>query len=91
MFAGKIRPTKYIHANVRNSVLSTAAFAGNENGTSAGKFYERSWCDGGGYGPREFSNSKCTGSVGIYGVWKANKFWTGCTKYLSMAFCISSE
>jgi len=51
----------------------------------------RIWFDGCGYGPREFSNSNCTRSLGIYRVWKANKFWSGCTKCLSMEFRILTE
>jgi len=43
------------------------------NELSSRKFYEHCLCDGSGYGPREFSDSNCSGSVGIYGVWKANK------------------
>jgi len=39
----------------------------------------------------EFSNSNCNGSVGIYGVWKANKFLNWMYKSLSMEFRISTE
>ena len=63
----------------------------HKNHESGSKFYEHCWCDGCGYGPREFSNSNCTGSVGICGVWKANKFWCGYTKYLIMEFRILTE
>ena len=91
MFAGKIHPTKYIHSSARNSAWSTAAGAEHENDKSGGTFYEHCLCDGSAYGPHEFSNSNCTGSGGVYGVWKVNKFWSGCTKYLSIEFRISSE
>jgi len=91
LFAGNIQPTKYIYARVHNWGWSKAAAAENENELLSGKFHEHCWCDGSGYGPCEFWNSNCTGSVGIYGVWKANKFWCGCTKYLCMEFHILSE
>ena len=89
MFAGKFQI--FCHSRVRRSAWSRAAGAEHENNESAGKFYEHCCCDGSGYGHHEFSNSNCTGSVGIYGVWTANKFWAGCTKYLRMEFCITSE
>jgi len=88
LFAGKLHPTHYSNASVRGSYWSRAEHEINESGV---KIYEHCWCDGCGYGPCEFSNSNCTGSVRIYGVWKANKFWSGCKKYLSMEFRILTE
>ena len=62
-----------------------------QNSKSAGKFYEHCWCDCGGYGPCIFSNSNSPISVGMYGVWKVNKFCCGCIKCWSVEFCISTE
>ena len=68
MFAGSKKPAKHIDAGLRYRGMSRSAFPWNQNGSWDGKFHEHSWCDDSGYGPREFSNSNCTGSVGIYGV-----------------------
>ena len=79
MFEGKLHRTEYSNASFRRPYWPTAEHDHNQSGS---KFYEHCWC---------VSNSNCSGSVGIYGVWKANKFLFGCKKCLSMEFCILTE
>ena len=65
MFAGKYHPRNYRRARVGSYAQSSYPKSEHNNKKSGGKFYEQCWWGGSGYGPREFSNSNCTISVGI--------------------------
>ena len=91
MFAGKFNLRKHQLPVVFKSTEPGSAMAERQNNKSTGKFYEHSRCECGGYGPREFSTSNCTGSVEMYGVWKAKKIYSGCLKCWSMEFHILTE
>jgi len=74
LFAGKNGQPKQIRPSIRHASYRNDAMAKYRINRSAGKFNGHCWCDGSGYSPCDFSNSNCTDSVRIDGVWKANKF-----------------